>query len=1035
MYLNEIIGGTLYNAYLEPGKKELIIPDGVETLEWGAFRDKASLERVVFPATLKAIPSFCFNNNSRLENITIPGSVKTIEQYSFGGCTALERVILSDGIEIIEEYAFFGCRSMQFVKLPSTLTAIGAHAFGNCMPSKIIALPKSISKIGEDAFVVSTDRASPIFLVEAGSFAEKYVASQGYKYRILESVDGFVNNTLLYRGKLFAAEKSTDSVRISANVSVIASGAFEGHAEIERVVFPSTVIEIQRYAFAGCTAIQELTFHSGIKSIGEKAFYDTHVRVASLPASIEVIMPDAFPPECIISIDGEMPFYRQKLEDLQKRRDEIKVWEETLDKLKRKKEVLEAQMSKFTKARPEELDQIPTYQEQTVCIQAQISEQKSEFDKRRKSYTLLQQTCQSELNALKIERKKCFFLAASKKKELDDRISEKENELQAIRDDAEQLQADEAEAMSLLESALASAAACLKPLMALAAQRKSVLQRQKLSIESTAAEIEAYTLSIATSKDELLHAEHNLEAAHSSWLAAKKKAELAAKEAHRKRELQRKLTKAAAQKASLIKKIGKPKYTVSKLYEYIPHEAIVEERLLNQCFLNMLLNQNEANRIAAYRLFAEEHSNELEQIRELNLSLGCAENDGINDFSTQDEAKPVEVNLPDRFVTLNDYFKRNDSWKRLRLTTNRLQNGKRVKQDLKETLFKGMEYLRMPCVENTALLFPYCLVIYERNEQIRVFTYDRVRISVECTKRTKEYEEDTKLPPHCELLSERRKYLNKDGSQDMRYKNNPIVKEYRYTSIIIMAEKKRIVFPVDTRDSALQFEEAFNQHVETLCRGIQKSIYAKVCASEEPDSIRQAITDLSIAEKKRKDCERKKAEEESQRIESERLAAQLSAEKKRKEIIQRQREINEERKRQEREKEAASRQLAKLFDDDVIDEHAGELTQSDGSPNLPIEVVGNRLISNTVFKITLHAVSDLSIDEITALFVSKAGMSISNRKKLTGLSGEENITLGFVLDSGVDYTTMKECFLRLDSQNGTLGDIAFRMNISFCSDF
>ena len=140
---------------------------------------------------------------------------------------------------------------------------------------------------------------------------------------------------------------------------------------------------------------------------------------------------------------------------LKKCRDELKAKKEKLDELKLKKEALEAQMNGFAKNRPAELEQIPVYQNQITCIQQQISAQKSEFGKRRESNASQQQTCQSELNALKSERKKCFFLATSKKKNLDARISEKENELQAILDGAEQLLSDEAEAMALQKNELA----------------------------------------------------------------------------------------------------------------------------------------------------------------------------------------------------------------------------------------------------------------------------------------------------------------------------------------------------------------------------------------------------------------------------------------------------------------------------------------------------------------------------------------------------------------------------------------------------
>lgn len=222
-----------------------------------------------------------------------------------------------------------------------------------------------------------------------------------------------------------------------------------------------------------------------------------------------------------------------------------------------------------------------------------------------------------------------------------------------------------------------------------------------LSLESTTAEIEAYTSTIAATEDRLLHEENDLEAAHSAWQIAKEKMEAKRKQA----EIARKQAKLAAKKARLVKKIGKPKYVPEVLYDYIPCEAIVEDRLLNQCFLDMLSNQNEASRIAAYQLFVEEHSKELEQIRELNRILECAENDGIEAFIAQDGSKPTEVHLPERFIALNAYFGKVGSWKHLRHAAKKTQKGKSTKIGVQEQLFEGVDYLKFSGIKNTALLF------------------------------------------------------------------------------------------------------------------------------------------------------------------------------------------------------------------------------------------------------------------------------------------------------------------------------------------
>lgn len=102
---------------------------------------------------------------------------------------------------------------------------------------------------------------------------------------------------------------------------------------------------------------------------------------------------------------------------------------------------------------------------------------------------------------------------------------------------------------------------------------------------------------------------------------------------------------------------------------------------------------------------------------------------------------------------------------------------------------------------------------------------------------------------------------------------------------------------------------------------------------------------------------------------------------------------------------------------------------------IPIKIVGNRLISNNVFKVTLTFVEECKSESLIAYFVTNAGETISNKKKVAAPSENMDMTIGFVLKSGIDYTTMSECLMRFESQGEILGDIRFKMNISFYSDF
>ena len=167
--INSVVGGELYNAYLPYGATEYKIPDGVETMETGAFQGKETLEKVTFPATLKEISWSCFFLCKNLKSVHIPGSVKTLGGFSFSGCFSLEEVVLQDGLEVIGKDAFSSCRNIKQIALPSSLTTIGENAFQG-VPFKYIALPKSVQKIGEGAFTDDYGKTKATFLVAKNSY-------------------------------------------------------------------------------------------------------------------------------------------------------------------------------------------------------------------------------------------------------------------------------------------------------------------------------------------------------------------------------------------------------------------------------------------------------------------------------------------------------------------------------------------------------------------------------------------------------------------------------------------------------------------------------------------------------------------------------------------------------------------------------------------------------------------------------------------------------------------------------------------------
>ena len=107
--------GVLYNKqktvllYGGPCKGTFKIPNGVTSIDEGAFE---SCERLV--------------------GITIPKSVTHIGQYAFAGCWRLRDITLPSSMTEIEEGVFSDCESLASITIPKSVTNIVGYAFYAC---------------------------------------------------------------------------------------------------------------------------------------------------------------------------------------------------------------------------------------------------------------------------------------------------------------------------------------------------------------------------------------------------------------------------------------------------------------------------------------------------------------------------------------------------------------------------------------------------------------------------------------------------------------------------------------------------------------------------------------------------------------------------------------------------------------------------------------------------------------------------------------------------------------------------------------
>ena len=268
--------------------KSIVLPEGLEYIEYGAFE-------------------YC----DSLQSVTLPSTLKSIDRTAFQYCLSLDSIGLPDNPEIIEEEVFKGCENLRAVHLPANLKTIGYAAFLDCVKLTSITFPEGLEKIMSDAFgncQSLTEVVLPNSLTELSSYAFEYcinLRSANLPESITEMGDHlFMGDTLLpepiYNSKRFAhfPPKYATSYTIPDGIEVILGGAFydpDGNSILESVTLPSSVRTINNGAFLNCTQLSSVTLNEGLTDIGSQAFTNTNLTSLALPASLVYVSASAFP--------------------------------------------------------------------------------------------------------------------------------------------------------------------------------------------------------------------------------------------------------------------------------------------------------------------------------------------------------------------------------------------------------------------------------------------------------------------------------------------------------------------------------------------------------------------------------------------------------------------------------------------------------------------------------------------------------------------------------------------------------------------
>lgn len=167
-------------SFARSGLTGITLPDGLETIGYGAFYHCDNLSEVTIPASVQRIKPYAFSNTPWLTNwmngrgdeflivgdgillayrgadsrITIPDGVKTIAQGCFSGHQGIVSVSMPPSLEVICEEAFSGCSNLTSLTGGVNLKRIEDRAFSGC-PLTTVKIGANVEEVGLRAFDTS----------------------------------------------------------------------------------------------------------------------------------------------------------------------------------------------------------------------------------------------------------------------------------------------------------------------------------------------------------------------------------------------------------------------------------------------------------------------------------------------------------------------------------------------------------------------------------------------------------------------------------------------------------------------------------------------------------------------------------------------------------------------------------------------------------------------------------------------------------------------------------------------------------------
>ncbi len=322
------------------------VPNSVTAIGESAFSNCASIKSIILPNSVLSIGDATFEDCKNLESLSIPASLTLSysDVFAVYGCKRLTSILVDENHRFCTSidgnlYSKDGKTLILYApgktdtsfEIPSFVTTIGDYAFLDNTHLESIIIPENVSYAGYAIFFNCENLTSVVC-------ASKYISDQWssgwnsgcnatitYQSEETEVTSYPDYNYIVFRGEVILTkykgssahavipstidsypvvefgtifkDSNIESIVIPEGITEIEDSAFSSCEKLTSVTIPSSVIYINAYAFSWCTSLTEVIIadNSELEIICENAFYncDSIVNI-EIPASVVSIGEWAF---------------------------------------------------------------------------------------------------------------------------------------------------------------------------------------------------------------------------------------------------------------------------------------------------------------------------------------------------------------------------------------------------------------------------------------------------------------------------------------------------------------------------------------------------------------------------------------------------------------------------------------------------------------------------------------------------------------------------------------------------------------------